>query len=103
MNNMKTKRVVIFILINLVLTFIFGVLYYLVQFVEDNAFYEIGEGMKLGEKEIKKYSLLRCLHFGLSLQTTIGYSGFVPFGPISSVLNAIHLICIFTTTAVVFL
>lgn len=98
--NMRAQRATRFIIVNLICAFIFGVLYYLVQFVEDNAFFEPGEGMKPGEKQLKTHSLLRCLHFGLVSQTTIGYGGFVPFGPIASTINSVHMVCIFIATAV---
>ena len=97
--NMRVQRAGRFILINILSAFVFGVLYYFVQFVEDNAFFEPGVGMKPGEKQKQIHSLLRCLHFSLVSQTTIGYGGFVPFGPIASIINAVHMISIFVATA----
>lgn len=98
--NMRVQRATRFIFINLACALIFGILYYLVQFVEDNAFYEPEEGKKLGDIQTKKYSLLRCVHFSLVSQTTIGYGGFVPFGPLASTINSLQMICIFIATAV---
>lgn len=98
--NMIAQKAGRFILVNILSALLFGVLYYLVQFVEDDAFFEPGTGTKPGEKQRKIHSLLRCLHFSLVSQTTIGYGGFVPFGPIASIINSVHMISIFLATAV---
>lgn len=99
-HNMRAERAFRFILVNIICAMIFGVLYYYVQYIEDNAFYEPGEGMKPGANKLKKHSLLRCLHFSLVTQTTIGYGWFVPFGTYASIINAVHMVCIFIATAV---
>lgn len=99
-HNLRVTRAFRFILVNIICAMIFGVLYYYVQYLEDNAFYEPGEGMKPGGKQLTKHSILRCLHFSLVSQTTIGYGGFVPIGTYASIINAFHMMCIFIATAV---
>jgi hypothetical protein len=99
-NNMRAKRTFRFILVNLICAFIFGILYYLVQFVEDNAYFEPSQGMKPGDKQVETISLTKCLHFSLASQTTIGYGGFSPYGPITTLINSLHMVCIFIATAI---
>nr|QOC69403.1 putative potassium channel [Rhizochromulina virus RhiV-SA1] len=97
-NRIKAIR---FIFFNLICSFIFGVLYYLVQFIEENAFLHPIELKLYISKNNKKRSLLRCIYFGLVTQTSIGYGGFVPYGPIASSLNALQMVSIFIINSLI--
>lgn len=93
------KKAFMFIFVNTICAIVFGVLYYLVQFIERNAFFEPGTNMIAGDPQVFKQPLLRCIHFSLVSQTTIGYGGFVPYGTIASIINALHMVAIFSTNA----
>ena len=69
----------------------FGLLYYFTdKFLESDGF------MKHGTEEQKtNITLWDCIHFSLVTQTTVGYGGLIPSGPIAKIVNAIQLLTIF--------
>jgi len=67
---------------------LFGIFYYLTHlYLEKDGFVKANS-----EKEI---SLWDCIHFSIVTQTTVGYGGLIPMGPIMKFVNAIQLFTIF--------
>jgi hypothetical protein len=91
-----------FLLNNMFLTIFFGSLYYAVQFIDDIGFVVDSDIRKLDKIDENNglISLKRCMHFSLVSQTTLGYGGVMPAGPLTLFVNTAQMISIFVTSAI---
>jgi hypothetical protein len=66
---------------------LFGILYYITMvYIELDGFKKIDNS---------SVTLWDCIHFSLVTQTTVGYGGILPMGPVTKIVNAIQLLTIF--------
>ena len=87
-----------FVYYNMIAVLVFGILYYLLQFVDGQPFVSNQAIQDKGE-DSNFFGLLDCLHFSLVTQTTIGYGGMIPLSTGCILLNFVQLISIFMITA----
>ena len=113
-----------FVLHNFISVFMFGLLYYLLQFIDSQPF-AIHKPINNEQLHIfssyphtlqshpnfqpnlrnlidshKHFSLMSCMHFSLVTQTTVGYGNIIPISRSSIITNSIQLLSIFFITAI---
>ena len=94
----------LFVLYNFISIFVFGLIYYFLQYVDVQPFVSNKE-TQYKETQHKDthspthFSLMSCLHFSLFIQATIGYDGMTPISRSCIFINSIQLLLIFWITA----
>lgn len=95
------KKGRVFLWLNFVAVAMFGIIYYVLQFVDEDMF---ASNKAVGEQKGDKlrYSIADCMHFSLVTQTTIGYGGTIPYSALCVFVNSLQLISIMVITAITF-
>ena len=92
----KTKH---FVLFNFISVFAFGLIYYVLQFIDDEPFHDNRVFQVQTGLRAKHFSIVECMHFSLVTQSTIGYGGMIPITRACVIINSLQLITIFWITA----
>ena len=87
-----------FVYYNILAVFVFGLIYYLLQFMDKQTFVSNQAIGDQGKNKIN-YTLIECIHFSLVTQTTIGYGGMIPLSHECVFINSLQLFSIFWITA----
>ena len=88
-----------FIYYNLITVVSFGVIYYILQFVDKPPFVSNQAIQDQHVHKSKQFTLIECIHFSLVTQTTIGYGGMIPLSNACVLVNSVQLFSIFWITA----
>tara|TARA_B100000925_G_C21716735_1_gene349109 strand:- start:160 stop:516 length:357 start_codon:yes stop_codon:yes gene_type:complete len=84
---LANKRTTTFFIIQVIMVFVFAILYYL-SVLFDRGFFNL----KIDEDEMLEANFLEALHYSLITQTTVGYSGGYNFLSTSGkIVNFAHL------------
>lgn len=113
-----------FVLHNFISVLMFGLLYYLLQFIDSKPFVV---NKSIGDDQLhifssqpytlqshpnfqpnlrdlmdshKHFSLMSCMHFSLVTQTTVGYGNIIPISRSSIITNSIQLLSMVFITAI---
>ena len=71
LTNIFSDKKKLYIIINLILIFIFALIYWLIDYISDN--YKIFDNIYIDEDK-KKYTFIHYFWFSLYTQTTVGYN-----------------------------
>lgn len=83
---LENKRTTTFFIVQVIMVFVFGILYYLSVLFEKD-FYN----KKISPDDLQD-NFIEALHFSLITQTTVGYSGGYDYlSPTGRIINFIHL------------
>ena len=84
---LANKRTTTFFIIQVIMVFVFAILYYLSVLFDKGVF-----NTKIDKDEMLEANFLEALHYSLITQTTVGYSGGYNFlTPSGKVINFAHL------------
>lgn len=90
------KRTVTFIILQLTMTIVFTILYYIAILFDDYVY-----GIKPG-KEYLQADILSVLYFSLITQTTVGYTGGLEYLSSSTkVINFLHLLSMLVVVTII--
>ena len=88
-----------FVLFNFISVFVFGLMYYVLQFIDSEPFFDNRAFQVQNGHRAKHFSIVECMHFSLVTQSTIGYGGMIPVTRACVIINSLQLMTIFWITA----
>jgi hypothetical protein len=90
-----------FIIYTISCVIFFGILYYLVQLYDKNAFVNDNDNDMQGNTPYK-FGIFECLHLSLVTQCTFGYGRMRPISKLSIFVNSLQLFSVIFITASIF-